>query len=496
MSVVADHRALARRLASREREPEALLPYARHVDDQVIALDDGGLMACFALDGAAFETADLGELNDRHARLNGVWRNLADERLALWHHLVRREQDAWPKGSFRSDFARELDQAYREAMSKGRLFVNELYLTLLLRSRPHHAGAWLARLQPHSSAGPSAEDLSTLRDASRDIIQHLARFNPRPLSLYEHRGLWFSEPLEMLRLVMTGKPGRAPLVRGHLGHSIYRDRLIFGRETMEIREAGETRFAAILGVKEYPAATRPGLWDDLLSAPLPLTVAQSFAFISKTSARSLLERKQNQMISARDRAASQIQGLGEALDDLTSNRFVMGDHQASVLVHAPSPAGVAEAASKVRAVLADSGLVAVREDLGLEGGLLSMGRPAAAQVLVHDPGAIAQLISQAQTAISQLEQLREQVFTRITLRQRLAVLAAFAAAWSYFITIFGWAIALVGWWPSAAIGGGGALAVLQASQLCGLVRNRRGDLRRPLQWSPNRGSSTLRRDNT
>lgn len=34
---------------------------------------------------------------------------------------------------------------------------------------------------------------------------------------------------------------------------------------------------------------------------------------------------------------------------------------------------------------------------------------ARAQVLVHDPGAVAQLISQAQTAIAQLEQLREQV---------------------------------------------------------------------------------------
>ena len=42
-------------------------------------------------------------------------------------------------------------------------------------------------------------------------------------------------------------------------------------------------------------------------------------------------------------------------------------------------------------------------------GLASLANPAPAQVLVHDPGAIAQLISQAQTAISQLEQLREQV---------------------------------------------------------------------------------------
>lgn len=41
--------------------------------------------------------------------------------------------------------------------------------------------------------------------------------------------------------------------------------------------------------------------------------------------------------------------------------------------------------------------------------LAGLAFPVRAQVLVHDPGAIAQLISQAQTAISQLEQLREQV---------------------------------------------------------------------------------------
>ncbi|MES3026292.1 MAG: type IV secretion system protein [Pseudomonadota bacterium] len=42
-------------------------------------------------------------------------------------------------------------------------------------------------------------------------------------------------------------------------------------------------------------------------------------------------------------------------------------------------------------------------------GLASLACPVRAQVLVHDPGAVAQLISQAQTAIAQLEQLREQV---------------------------------------------------------------------------------------
>ncbi|MFN4169707.1 MAG: cytochrome c oxidase subunit II transmembrane domain-containing protein, partial [Pannonibacter phragmitetus] len=47
-----------------------------------------------ALDGIAFETADIGDLNDLHAKLNLTLRNLADDRLALWTHLIRRSDSS------------------------------------------------------------------------------------------------------------------------------------------------------------------------------------------------------------------------------------------------------------------------------------------------------------------------------------------------------------------------------------------------------------------
>jgi type IV secretion system protein VirB4 len=102
----------------RELEPRATLPYARHVTDQIVALDTGALMVSFRLDGASFETADVRDLNDWHGKLNGAWRNLASDRLAVWHHLVRRRDDAYPTGAFRSDFARDLDAAYRRRIEK------------------------------------------------------------------------------------------------------------------------------------------------------------------------------------------------------------------------------------------------------------------------------------------------------------------------------------------------------------------------------------------
>lgn len=354
----------------REQAAGRLLPYARHLNAQVIALDSGALMMSFQLDGASFETADVRDLNDGHAKLNGVWRNLASDRLAVWHHVVRRAAQDHPEGVFRSAFARDLDAAYRRRLSMARLFVNELYVTLVLhpgREAVERTQAWVGRLLRASHVDLAGEDaLRRLEDAGRDLVQHLARYTARPLALYERDGLVFSEPLEFLRLVLTGRPERVPLVRGHLGDALYTSRVIFGREALEIRDAAEARYGGVFGVKEYPAATRPGLWDALLSAPFPLVAAQSFAFLSKTAARAVLARKQNQMLSARDRAASQIDGLDTALDDLMSNRFVMGDHQASVLVYGETPRALADHMSRTRALLADSGLVVAREDLGLE----------------------------------------------------------------------------------------------------------------------------------
>ncbi len=91
---------------ARELEPRERLPYARHLTDRIVRLDNGALMMSFRLDGASFETADVRDLNDWHTKLNGAWRNLASDRLAIWHHLVRRREDAYPEGEFRSAFAR------------------------------------------------------------------------------------------------------------------------------------------------------------------------------------------------------------------------------------------------------------------------------------------------------------------------------------------------------------------------------------------------------
>jgi type IV secretion system protein VirB4 len=354
----------------REGDARANLPYARHVTETVVALDTGALMLCLRLDGASFETADIADLNDWHGKLNSAWRNLADDRLAVWHHLVRRAHAGYPEGQFRSAFAADLDAQYRARLGRGRMFVNELYLTLVLhpgRDGGDRAAAWVNRLRGVRASGElEAERVQRLEDAGRDLVQYLGRYGPRTMTTYQREGVWFSEPMSLVRLLLTGRHEAVPIVRGHLGSAAHTARIIFGREALEIRGAAEAQFAGMFGVKEYPPATRPGLWNGLLSARFAFVASQSFAFLSKASARAVMERKQNQMVSTRDRAATQIAGLSDALDDLMSNRFAMGDHQATILVYGEDPQALAANLSQARALLADSGLVTAREDLALE----------------------------------------------------------------------------------------------------------------------------------
>src|SRR3546814_978452 len=75
------------------------------------------------------------------------------------------------------------------------------------------------------------------------------RCSPRRLSIYGHNGLKFSETMEVAEMVMTGRHRRVPIIRGHLGSALYRQRVVFGGETVEVRDADRRAFGGIFGIR-------------------------------------------------------------------------------------------------------------------------------------------------------------------------------------------------------------------------------------------------------
>jgi type IV secretion system protein VirB4 len=359
------------------------IPYAAQLTDTVTRTREGDYVQTFRLGGASFESADDRELNDWHERLNVLWRNVASPHVALWTHLVRRRENVYPEGDFAPGFARQLNQKYRRRLQHETLMVNDLYLSVVYRPLRHSTpGLTIRALRQASHAAESAARASALEASAKLaslLSAALARYEPVPLVIRADAAYGLmSEALEFYSFLINGERSAVALPRGPLNDALGTSRLLFGRELIEYRTASRTRFGAMLGIKEYPASTSPGILNALLSAPFPLILTQSFAFLSKPAAQALLQHQHARLANAGDFAHSQAAALHEALDALTSNHFAMGEHHLSLQVLSdPVPAadgaapaaaleGLAERLSVARALLAETGMAIAREDLALE----------------------------------------------------------------------------------------------------------------------------------
>ncbi|NVD28011.1 VirB4 family type IV secretion/conjugal transfer ATPase [Parasphingorhabdus flavimaris] len=370
--LLATKNAVPLKIAQRETTPEKFLPYARHINDQMVALDSGDIMLTFELTGRAFETSDVRDLNDWHTKINGLLRNLHDERLSIWTHLIRMRVDQYPGGAFKSGFAADLDLAYFGRINRERMFINRFFVSLVIR--PSATGSdkiiqlFKRKVSKQADKGPLIDEalVELLDDKARDFEKLMARCQPRRCGIYEHRGLMFSETMEVANMVMTGRHVRVPVVRGHLGGALYRARTIFGSETIEVRGADTSAFGGIFGIREYPAQTTPRQFEALLSVDFGFVLTQSFTFLGRAAATEKFRLRMTQMENSGDRAVSQADALIDASDDLMSNRFVLGDHHFTLAVYGTNMRALRDHMSVARAALADTGMVAAREGAALE----------------------------------------------------------------------------------------------------------------------------------
>jgi len=365
----------------RERPAAEHVPYTAHVSEEVVKTSFGDYIQAFRLGGASFESADDEQLNAWHERLNVLWRNLASPHVALWTHLIRRpERPAWvtPVGQ---EFGHILAAKYSGRLAGETLMVNDLYLALCYRPAAGMASGAISRLLMQSRLAPADGELVDALESCAKLAQavraSLARYEPEPLRTYCRGNTWCSSLLEYLALLINGEWRHVPLPAGPLCRALVTTRLLFGTEAIEYRMPAGTRVGAMLAIKEYPTPSVVGMYNRLLSAPFPLVLTQSFAFLSRAAGQALLQRQYVRMVNAGDFAVSQAAQLKEALDALTSNDFVMGDHHFSLQVLADLQES-AEALDPVRLktlndhvasarnLLADTGMTVAREDLAIE----------------------------------------------------------------------------------------------------------------------------------
>ena len=357
----------------REQAAGSHLPYARHVDDHTLETRDGLLLQTIRLRGLLFETADTGELNYRKTLRDAMLRAIGTSRFALYHHVVRRRAEIDLDANYPDVFSQTLGDRWADRLGAKQLFVNDLYLTLVRRPLQGRIGLadqvrnWVTRAGQGADAG-QAYELAQLNAGRDALLATLGEYEPRLLGVYDTPNGACSEPLEFLSSLYNGEERPVLLPRQDLGSYLPYRRVSFGQETVELSAAGHLPrgFLGIVSIKDYPAWSAPGMFDELMRLPFELTVTQSFAFVERQAALERMNLALRRMRSAEDEAVSLRGELAQAKDDVAAGRAGYGEHHMTVAVRGDSPAAVDAGVAEVTAALADMGVVAVREEIALE----------------------------------------------------------------------------------------------------------------------------------
>ncbi|WP_369027006.1 VirB4 family type IV secretion/conjugal transfer ATPase [Qipengyuania sp. RANM35] len=350
------------------------LPYARLVDESTLLLRDGSVMTAIQVPGLLFETEDSEALNAHAATREVVLRSTLDARFVLYHHVIRRRVSVELESQFPDPISRHIDARWRERLGSGQLFVNDQFITLIRRPARGKAGlvervskGWKKKGRPQLEADP--KDLRSLRAASQGLVAALQAYGATPLTDYVGpQGNTNSEMLELLSALYNGemRPVRKPADDVDVGHMLPYRRVSFGLDAIELRGSGSPDFAAILGLKDYPEATSPGLLDSLLRLPFEMVVSESYAPTERQTARERMDLAIRRLKSADEEAAAERADMMAARDALGNGAVGFGDHHLTVMVKERDLGRLDDAMAACAAALADTGAIAVREDTNLE----------------------------------------------------------------------------------------------------------------------------------
>ena len=360
---------VAKTLAPQETPIGDKLPYARQLDRHTVITRDGLLVQAIRLDGFPAETADDDELNYRKAVRETLLRGAATSQLALYHHVLRRAVTPAHPPPPQDPFCASLDAAWRQRLAARRLYVNDLYLTLVARPLQGTAGL-VERLfkGPRPDSVAQERSLRALTAARETFVSTLAPYGAQALSTYNTAHGNCSELAEFLSELVNSAAGPVLTPSGDLGQALARRRLSFGLNAMEFGHAGGQgpTFGAMVSLKDYPAQSRPGLLDGVLRLPFELTLTESFAFVDRQVALDRMSLALRRLRAAKDEALSLRDELAAAKDEVGAGRAAYGEHHLSLLVKAGSLEELDVAVAETQSALAETGAIAVREDMNLE----------------------------------------------------------------------------------------------------------------------------------
>lgn len=322
-----------------------LLPYAALVDDGVILLKDGSLMAGWYFAGPDLESSTFLERNELARRINDVLIRLGSGWM-LQVEAMRIPASSYPPAQdchFPDPVTRAIDNERRNHFEGGGLHFETKHALVLSWRPADRTKSALTRYfyadPDNSRPGYADHVLARFSAAIGEIEQYLSiamsieRMRTRPITDQQvGKAVVYDELFQFVRFCITGEnhPVRLPAI------PMYLDWLATAEFRHGLTPAVENRFVSIVAIDGLPSESWPGILNALDQLSLPYRWSSRFMFLDEQEVRPLLER-------TRKKWQQKVRPFVDQLFQ-TSSRAVDQDALAMV---AESEDAIAEAASQL-----------------------------------------------------------------------------------------------------------------------------------------------------
>lgn len=276
-----------------------LVPYAGLVDNGVILLKDGSLMAGWYFAGPDSESSTDAERNEVSRQINAILSRLGSGWM-IQVEAIRVPTGDYPteaESHFPDPVTRAIDAERRAHFQKERGHFESRHAMILTWRPPEPRRSGLTRYVYSDATSRSAtyadKALDSFRTSIREIEQYLANVvSIRRMMTREtqersgFRVARYDELFQFIRFCITGEnhPVRLPEI------PMYLDWLVTAELQHGLTPLVENRFLGVVAIDGLPAESWPGILNALDLMPLTYRWSSRFVFLDAEEARAKLER--------------------------------------------------------------------------------------------------------------------------------------------------------------------------------------------------------------
>jgi len=338
------------------------MPYLTYVDDQIMMLKQGDLMATLRLDGINPMTSEDGDLDALKRAVSAIV-SLTGNTFGFYVHRIAVPQRFDLRPVEGNGFAAEIDQLWQDHIRGLGPKKLRLYLSVIRRPNLGARLPILRRLATRNYLRDRLKRAQQLNEVVSFFAEALAA--AKPVRLTRQGGEW----LGYLGALNSGT--FAPIAEGAdfttLAAQASHCRAIFDGDRLTIRDevTGDLRYGAMFAVKTYPAITDVTMFD-ALDLPIDVVLTNSFSPIPNNIMLENIQRTVRQMRAADDAAVSLRDQLTDAADDMESGRIAFGNHHLSIAIYAGSKDLLEQGVAQVKRIGQEAALVLIRENMALK----------------------------------------------------------------------------------------------------------------------------------